>query len=317
MSQLSFSEMEYSNKKRMTRRERFLERMDKLIPWSALESKLSVRYPKRGNGRPPYALGVMLRVHCMQLFYNLSDPMMEDSLYEIDSMRRFAGLKLSKPIPDETTILNFRRFLEKHGFGELIFAEINAHLQAQGLSLSKGTIVDASIISAPTSVKNKTKKRDPEMHQTKKGNQWHFGMKLHIGVDSHTGLVHSAVCTAANAHDVTQAGELLHGEEGSVHADAGYVGVGKRKEHQGREVGWKIAARPSKRKMMPKCTKQLAMEKEKSSVRAKVEHPFYWVKCFFGYSKVRYRGLDKNKNRLYMLLGFTNLLRSQKLLSTG
>jgi len=317
MNQMSFSEAEYLNKKRKTRRELFLTRMDDLIPWSAIEDKLSRYYPKGLNGRPPYPLSTMIRVHCMQLFYNLSDPMMEDSLYEIESMRRFAGLKLSQNIPDETTILNFRRFLEKHKLGTVIFTEINAHLQAQGLSVSSGTIVDASIISAPTAIKNKERKRDPEMHQTKKGNQWHFGMKLHIGVDSETGLVHSVVSTAANKHDITQTDKLLHGKETEVFADAGYVGVSKREEHQQRKVDWKIAKRPSKRKVMFKCTKELADEKGKSSVRAKVEHPFYWVKCFFGYSKVRYRGLDKNNNRLYMLLGFTNLLRSQKLLSTG
>ncbi|MDQ7058823.1 MAG: IS5 family transposase, partial [Ghiorsea sp.] len=250
-------------------------------------------------------------------FYNLSDPMMEDSLYEIESMRRFAGLKLNKAIPDETTILNFRHFLEKHGLGQVVFNEINAYLQAQGLTFSEGTIVDASIISAPTSTKNKARKRDPAMHQTKKGNQWHFGMKLHIGVDQDTGLVHSAVTTAANAHDITQTDAVLHGEEEVVFADAGYVGVAKREEHQERNVEWKIAKRPSKRKAMFKCTQELATEQDKSSIRAKVEHPFYWVKCFFGYSKVRYRGLDKNTNRLLMLLGFTNLLRSQKLATTG
>jgi len=317
MSQLSFSEIEYLNKKHTTRREVFLNRMDGLIPWSVLERKLSKHYPKKGNGRPPYPLAVMLRVHCMQLFYNLSDPMMEDSLYEIESMRRFAGLKLNKATPDETTILNFRLFLEKHDLGQVIFKAINTHLQAQGLTFSKGTIVDASIISAPTSTKNKERKRDPEMHQTKKGNQWHFGMKLHIGVDQKSGLVHSAVTTAANAHDITQTDAVLHGEEEVVYADAGYVGVAKREEHQERDVEWKIAKRPSKRKAMFKCTKELAVEQDKSSVRAKVELPFYWVKCFFGYSKVRYRGLEKNTNRLLMLLGFTNLLRSQKLVTTG
>jgi len=317
MNQMSFSEAEYDNKKRKTRRELFLSRMDGLIPWSSIEKKLLPHYPKGLNGRPPYPLSTMIRVHCMQLFYNLSDPMMEDSLYEIESMRRFAGLKLTGNIPDETTILNFRRFLERHALGTVILEEINAHLQAQGLSVSSGTIVDASIISAPTSIKNKARKRDPEMHQTKKGNQWYFGMKLHIGVDSETGLVHSAASTSANKHDITQAGKLLHGKETKVFADAGYVGISKREEHKDRDISWEIAKRPSKRKVMFKCTKELAKEKDKSSVRAKVEHPFYWVKCFFGYSKVRYRGLAKNNNRICMLLGFTNLLRSQKLLSAG
>lgn len=273
MPQLSFSEAEYASKKRTTRRERFLTRMDNLVPWAALESLIAADYPKGLNGRPPYPLRTMLRVHCMQLFYNLSDPMMEDALYEIESMRRFAGLKLTKNIPDETTILNFRRFLERHNLGNALFAAINAHLQAQGLSFSTGTIVDASIISAPTSIKNKARKRDPAMHQTKKGNQWHFGMKLHIGVDSKTGLVHSAKSTAANKHDITQADQLLHGQEKEVFADAGYVGVSKRDEHREREVDWKVAMRPGKRKKMLKCTKALAKEKEKSSVRAKGSSP--------------------------------------------
>jgi len=253
----------------------------------------------------------------MQLLYNLSDPGMEDSLYEIESMRRFAGLRLSDRIPDETTILNFRHFVEKHKFGKRLFDSVQDHLEEQGLKLQEGSIVDASIISAPTSTKDKSGERDPEMHQTKKGNQWHFGMKLHIGVDQKSGLVHSAVTTAANAHDITQTDAVLHGEEEVVYADAGYVGVAKREEHQERDVEWKIAKRPSKRKAMFKCTKELAVEQDKSSVRAKVELPFYWVKCFFGYSKVRYRGLEKNTNRLLMLLGFTNLLRSQKLITTG
>lgn len=195
MSQLTFAEAEYQNKKRKTRREIFLERMDAIIPWKRLENRAAKHYPKGEMGRPPYPLSVMLRVHCLQLFYNLSDPALEDSLYEIESMRRFAGLRLSDNIPDETTILNFRHFLEKHGLGKLFLKEINKHLQHQGLLFREGTIVDASIISAPSSTKNQSRKRDSEMHSSKKGNQWHFGMKMHIGVDDVTGMIHSVEST--------------------------------------------------------------------------------------------------------------------------
>ena len=211
MDQPTFADLEFQGKKRKTRRELFLERMDGLIPWQRLEERIWPFYPKAGKGRRPYPLPVMLRIHCVQLFYNLSDPGMEDLLYEAASVRRFVGLRLSEAMPDETTILNFRHLLEQHGLGRGLFEEINAHLESQGLRLREGTIVDASIIEAPSSIKNRARARDPEMHQTKKGNQWHFGMKLHIGVDSETGVVHSVTTTAANAHDVTEAHRLLHG----------------------------------------------------------------------------------------------------------
>jgi IS5 family transposase len=259
----------------------------------------------------------MLRIHILQVIYNYSDPGMEDALYEIESLRRFAGLRLSERMPDETTILNFRHLLEAHGLGRLFFDEINGHLEDEGYLLRQGTIVDATLISAPTSTKNKEKQRDPEMHQTKKGNQWYFGIKLHIGVDADSGLVHSAVGTSANEHDITKAADLLHGDEKRVHGDAGYVGIYKREEHEDREVEWHIAVRPGKRKTMAEGSDELKVEQSKASVRAKVEHPFRWVKGIFGYDKVRYRGLDKNMNRLYLLLGFTNLLRSRSLGYTG
>ena len=206
MDQPSFAEVEFENKKRKTRRELFLERMDRLIPWQRLEERIKPFYPKAGRGRRPYPLTVMLRVHCVQLFYNLSDPGMEDLLYEAESVRRFVGLRLSEALPDETTILNFRHLLEEHELGSGLFEEINSHLASQGLRLREGTIVDASIIAAPSSTKNRSGERDPEMHQTKKGNEWHFGMKVHIGVDSETGVVHSASTTSANVHDVTESG---------------------------------------------------------------------------------------------------------------
>lgn len=205
---MSFSEAEFQHKKRKTRREKFLERMDALIPWSKLEACITPSYPKGKGGRPSYPMSAMLRVHCMQLFYNLSDPAMEDALYEIESMRRFAGLRLSGPLPDETTILNFRRLLENNDLCEVIFQTINQHLAEQGFFLKEGTIVDASIIEALSSTKNKTGKRDPEMHQTKKGNQWYFGMKMHIGVDDVSGAIHSLETTAANVHDITQTDKL-------------------------------------------------------------------------------------------------------------
>ena len=311
MSQLTFAEAEYQNKKRKTRREIFLEKMDAIIPWKRLENRAAKHYPKGEMGRPPYPLSVMLRVHCLQLFYNLSDPALEDSLYEIESMRRFAGLRLSDNIPDETTILNFRHFLEKHGLGKLFLKEINKHLQHQGLLFREGTIVDASIISAPSSTKNQSRKRDPEMHSSKKGNQWHFGMKMHIGVDDVTGMIHSVESTAANVHDVTMTASLLHGEEKRVFGDAGYLGFEKRRENKERKnLAWLISARISKRKTMTENEQEI--EKMKAKLRAKVEHPFRYIKCVFGYNKVRYKGLDKNHNRLCLLAGLTNLMIGRK-----
>ncbi len=313
MSQLTFAEAEYQNKKRKTRRELFLEKMDSLIPWAKLEKKLRKHYPKGENGNPPYPLPIMLRVHCLQLFYNLSDPAMEDALYEIESMRRFAGLRLSDRLPDESTILRFRHFLERHKLGEVIFDTVSAQLRQQGLMMREGTIVDATIIAAPSSTKNQDGERDPEMHQTKKGNEWHFGMKMHIGVDDQDGLIHSIETTAANVHDLTAADQLLHGEEQRVWGDAGYTGIHKRDEFTDRDVDWRIALRPGTRSKLADQLQEM-LEGIKASVRAKVEHPFRTIKQQFGYTKVRYRGLAKNTNRLYVLSAFTNLLRAEKYL---
>lgn len=313
MSQLSFSDAEGQAKKRkQTRREKFLSQMDELLPWRELERPIARYYSKSLRGRKPYPLSCMLRIHCMQLFYNLSDPAMEDSLYEIESMRRFAGITIDT-VPDETTILNFRHLLEKHNLGEKLFNRINRYLEKQGLSFKEGTIMDASIIEAPTSTKNKTGKRDPEMHQTKKGNEWHFGMKMHIGVDDVFGLIHSVKTTPANVHDISVSDQLLHGEESRVSGDAGYLGMDKREEHEHRKVTWLINQRPGKRKTMDK--DEQMTEKLKSQVRAQVEHSFARIKQQFGYSKVRYRGLMKNTNRLYLLAGFSNLLRVKSLLA--
>ena len=312
MSQSTFADLEYEGKKRKTRRERFLERMEGLIPWEELEERIRPFYPKAGRGRRPYELSTMLRIHCVQLFYNLSDPGMEDMLYEVESVRRFTGLRLSGPLPDETTILNFRHLLEEHGLGTGLFEEINRHLESQGLRLQEGTIVDASIIAAPSSTKNRSKERDPEMHQTKKGNEWHFGMKVHIGVDSETGVVHSVSTTPANVHDVTETPRLLHGGETQVWGDAGYQGVHKRSENRGLDVEWQVAMRPGKRRKLEPGSDEAVAEKRKASVRAKVEHPFLYIKRHFGYGKVRYRGLSKNTQRLMTLLGFANLMRAEQ-----
>ena len=315
MDQPTFADLEYQGKKRRTRRELFLERMDGLIPWRRLEERIRPVYPKPGKGRRPYPLAVMLRVHCVQLFYNLSDPGMEDLLYEAESVRRFVGLSLSEALPGETTILNFRHLLERHELGKALFDEINAHLGSQGLRLREGSIVDASIIEAPSSTKNRTRERDPEMHQTKKGNQWHFGMKAHIGVDSETGIVHSLSTTAANAHDVTEAHNILHGGERVVWCDAGYQGVHKRWENLGLEIDWQVAMRPGKRRNLDPGSAEELAEKLKASVRAKVEHPFQKVKRVFGYAKVRYRGLAKNTERLALLFGLGNLLTAESRLT--
>lgn len=311
MEQKTFADVEYDRKKRKTRREEFLERMEALIPWERLEAQIAPNYPTGGSkGRQPYPLSMMLRVHCVQLFYNLSDPAMEDLLYEVESVRRFTGVKLDK-VPDETTILNFRRRLERGDLGRQLFDQINGHLADQGLRLQEGTIVDASLISAPSSTKNAKGERDPEMHQTKKGNQWYFGMKVHIGVDEVLGLTHSLETTAANVHDLTPLEHLLHGNEQRVWADAGYQGAARRKAHRDRSVDWKIAMRPGNRRQLKTRDPQHRIERLKAQVRAKVEHPFRLIKQVFGYSKVRYRGLAKNENRLAVLLGFANLMTAE------
>ena len=315
MDQPTFADLEYESKKRKTRREIFLERMDGLIPWEQLVERILPFYPKAGRGRRPYELSVMLRIHCVQLFYNLSDPGMEDMLsHEAESVRRFVGLKRSGPLPDETTILNFRHFLEEHALGQSLFEEINRHPESQGLRLREGTIMYASIIEAPSSTKNRAGKRDPEMRQTKKGNEWHFGMKVHIGADAETRVVHSVRTTRANVHDVTEAHRLLHGGEKRVWGDAEYQGVDKRLENRELDVDWQVAMRPGRRWQLEPGSYEALMEKCKASVRAKVEHPFLYVKRHFRYAKVRYRGLAKNTQRPTLLLGMTNLITAERYL---
>lgn len=264
MSQLSFSEAEYAGKRKQTRREKFLSEMARTIPWDYLAGEVAKHYPESGKrGRQPYPIETMLRIHFMQQWFNLSDPAMEEALYDSHSMRLFAQLPGGR-VPDETTILNFRHLLEKNNVAEEMFEGVNLLLQDYGLMVRRGTIVDATIIDAPSSTKNAAGQRDPEMHQTKKGNNYFFGMKAHIGVDLHTGLVHTVVGTAANVADVTQAGNLLHGAEELVLGDAGYQGVHKRPEHEGREVDWHIALRPSLRKETGKAAQSLRLAYEHS-----------------------------------------------------
>ncbi len=294
--------------------------MDRVVPWKGLVALIDPHYPKGEGGRPAYPVMAMLRVHLMQNWFDYSDPAMEEALYETTILRQFAGLNLER-IPDETTILNFRRLLEKHELATGILAVINGYLGDRGLPLRQGTIVDATLINAPSSTKNKEGKRDPEMHQTKKGNQYYFGMKAHIGVDDESGLVHSVVGTAANVADVTQVDKLLHGEENVVCADAGYTGVEKRAEHDGREVIWQVAARRSTYKKLGKNTAlykaKRKIEKAKAQVRAKVEHPFRVIKRQFGYMKTRFRGLAKNTAQLVTLFALSNLWMARRHLLTS
>ena len=319
MKQMTFSDAEYAGKRKQTRKELFLIEMDRVEPWKGLVALIEPHYPKGEGGRPAYPLMAMLRVHLMQNWFGYSDPAMEEALYETTILRQFAGLSLER-IPDETTILNFRRLLEKHELAAGILAVINGYLGDRGLSLRQGTIVDATLINAPSSTKNKDGKRDPEMHQTKKGNQYYFGMKAHIGVDDESGLVHSVVGTAANVADVTQVDKLLHGDENMVGADAGYTGVEKRPEHEGREVIWQIAARRSTYKKLDKRSAlykaKRKIEKAKAQVRAKVEHPFRVIKRQFGYVKVRFRGLAKNTAQLVTLFALSNLWMARRHLLT-
>ena len=317
MTQLSFSDSEYGHKRKRTRRETFLAEMEQVVPWDSLQALIEPHYPKAGKGRHPYPMSTMLRIHLMQNWFGYSDPAMEEALYEVTPLRQFAKLSLIGALPDETTILNFRRLLETHGLAPKLFEAINAHLSDKGLLLREGTIVDATIIHAPSSTKNRGKTRDPEMHQAKKGNQYFFGMKAHIGVDYDGGLVHSVTTTAANVADVSEAGKLLHGEEGFAYGDAGYTGVAKREENAERAVRWEIAARRHTIEAMPEgVLKAGAKEVEycKARIRAKVEHPFRVVKRQFGYVKVRFKGLAKNTAQVVTLFALSNLWMARRAL---
>jgi len=316
MSQRSFASAEYAMKKKRTRREKFLAEMERIVPWSRLIGVIEPLYPKSGRvGRPPIGVPKMLRMYCLQQWYGLADEALEDALYDSQALRDFVGIDLSREsVPDATTLLKFRRLLQDNDLTRALFDEINAHLSQQGLLMRAGTIVDATIIAAPSSTKNEGQARDPEMHQTKKGNQWHFGMKAHIGVDAESGLVHSLVGTAANVGDITQAGALLHGDETHAFGDAGYRGVDKREEARGPR--WHVAMQPGKRRKLDLTRKWAQLldkaERLKASVRAKVEHPFHVVKNLFRHRKARYKGLAKNATRAFVALGLANIYLARK-----
>jgi len=320
MKQISLSTTGFELAHKKTRKREFLEEMNLVVPWAELVSLIEPHAPKGKTGRPPFALSTMLRIHFMQQWFGFSDPAMEESLHDVPLYREFAELDAGvSRLPDESTILRFRHLLEKHELSAQLLATINGTLAKRGLLLKTGTVVDATLIAAPSSTKNSTGERDPEMHQAKKGNQWHFGMKAHIGVDADSGLVHTVVGTSANVNDVTQGHALLHGEEVEVFADAGYQGADKRPEATG--VKWHIAMRPGKRKVLNKATKLGALldniEKLKASVRAKVEHPFRVIKRQFGFTKVRYRGLAKNTAQLVTLFALSNLWMARRALIDG
>ena len=305
--QPSFSEIEILAKAKRTRRAQFLDDMNAIVPWDPLIALIEPFYPK-GTRRPTIGLERMLRLYFIQQWFGLGDEATEDAVIETPIFYQFVGIDiLRESVPDESSILNFRRLLEAHDLTQKINAEVNRYLQACGLVFRKGSIVDATIIHAPVSTKNKDGTRDPEMHSTKKGNNHHFGMKAHIGVDSATGIVHSVEVTPANVSDITVADKCLHGEEVHVVGDAGYVGIEKRAEHQGRQVEWLICKRRSSVKGGWR-----EMEKVKSSIRSKVEHMFQIVKCRFSYVKARYKGIEKNAHQLNTLFALANLVKVRK-----
>ena len=294
-----------------TRRREFLDEMDRVIPWSNLVAEIAPFMPEGKRGRPPFPVESLLRIHFMQQWFTLSDPAMEEALHDMPLFRDFAGLGgWDDRLPDETTILRFRHVLEKHKLAERILATVNLLLGAKGLMLRSGTVVDATLISAPSSTKNASGERDPEMHQSKKGQQWFFGMKAHIGVDADSGLVHTVRGTSGNVNDVVEANSLLHGQETDVFADAGYQGAHKRPDAK-EDVQWHVAMRPGLRKLLDKADPMDALtdqvERIKASIRAKVEHPFRVIKRQFGHVKVRYRGLAKNTAQLHTLFALANL----------
>jgi len=325
MKQTSFADVEFAKKKRVTRREKFLLEMDRIVPWARWTALIEPLYPKSGRvGRQPIGVERMLRMYCLQQWFSLSDEAVEDALYDSQALRQFVGVDLSQEsAPDATTLLKFRRLLEKHALTAAMFDEVKAVLSERGLLMREGTMVDATLIAAPSSTKNKSKSRDPEMHQTKKRNEWHFGMKAHVGADADSGLVHSLHTTAANESDIAHTHHLLHGEESQVHLDAGYTGVERRDEikqaqEQGTiraDISWHVAAKRSKVEKMPAgrwkdLTK--AVERKKAQIRARVEHSFHVVKNLFGHKKTRYKGLAKNTAQMFSLFGLANLVIAKK-----
>ena len=318
MKQMTLSAGGFERYGKTTRRAAFLAEMNRVVPWAKLCAVVEPVYPKAGNGRPPIGLERMLRIYFLQHWFNLSDPGVEEALYDSLAMRDFVGIDLGRePAPDETTVCKFRHLLEKHDLGLSLFQEVHRHLESQGLKVSTGTIVDASIINAPSSTKNADQKRDPDMHQTRKGKQWYFGMKAHIGVDSKTKLIHSVVATAANVADSRILPDLLHGNETRVWGDQAYRG----QQDVIRDYAPKAKDFTNRRYRHCGVVDELekARNRTKSKVRAKVEHVFGVIKRVFGFAKVRYRGLEKNAHRLFVTCALANLfmVRHRLLRSQG
>jgi IS5 family transposase len=308
--QLTLAASGFEKHSKATRRAQFLAEMERVVPWSALCALIEPVYSKGTTGRPPVGLERLLRIYFLQQWFNLSDPAVEEALYDSIAMRGFVGIDLGRePAPDETTILRFRHLLESHDLGKRLFEEVGRHLQAQGLKVATGTIVDATIISAPSSTKNKSGTRDPEMHQAKKGKQWHFGMKAHIGVDTKNKLIHSVVATPANVHDKHPLPELLHGGERRVYGDAQYAG--QRAQIRARSPRARDFTQYRGRGYKYLTEAQRSRNRNKSRVRAKVEHVFGVIKRVFGFVKVRYRGLAKNANRLFVTAALANLFMAR------
>ncbi len=316
MNQLTFSDMEYNGRKRVTQKEKFLREMDEIIPWTDWVNKIEPYYPKGKRGRPPRGIELMLRMYLLQIWFNLSDEGLEDAIYDSYAMRNFVGINFfEEQVPDATTLLKFRHLLEGDHLGEAIFNDIKERLQHAGLMMRGGTIVDATIIHSTPSTKNKEGKRDPEMHQTKKGNQWYHGMKVHAGVDCGSGYVHSLTGTAANVHDLEEAPKLIRPDDTVVYGDSGYLGLDERLDIKADDIRarieFRINRRPSSLNVKTEydgINWEKTIEYQKSAVRCKVEHPFLIVKRQFGYCKTAYRGIAKNMNRFFMLFGCANLL---------
>lgn len=313
MKQMTLSTSRFDKYAKTTRRAVFLAEMERVVPWAELCALIEPVYPKPGNGRPPVGLERMLRIYFLQHWFNLSDPAVEEALYDSVAMRAFVGIDLGRePAPDETTACKFRHLLEHHGLGRQLFEQVGRHLQAQGLKVSSGTIVDATIISAPSSTKNQSGERDPEMRQTKKGNQWYFGMKAHVGVDSKLKLIHSVVATPANVHDSQALPQLLHGGETRVWGDSAYVGQTEVIRSVAPKASDFTQAKASRNK--PLSEAERSKNRNKSKVRAKGEHPFLVIKRIFGFAKVCYRGIAKNANRLFVACALANLFMVRRTL---
>lgn len=313
MRQQSFATDDFEKYRKPTRKEIFLKEMDQIIPWQELSQVIQPFYPKepKGAGRRPIGIERMLRIHFLQHWFELSDPGAEEALYDSRAMRQFVGIDLGKePVPDETTILNFRHLLERNNLGDELFRLVNEYLVESGLKVNRGTIVDATIIHAPSSTKNKDKARDPDMHQTRKGNQWYFGMKTHIGVDNRTKLIHSVAVTAANVHDSQLLGDLLHGDETHVWGDSAYAGQKQQLYEQAPNARDFTQKKGSRHRQLTEAEE--SANRYKSKVRSRVEHVFGVMKRQFGFTKVRYRGLDKNAQCVFTKCALVNLVLAKK-----